>query len=153
MESYFVEPLDLEGGDPDILARNDDLPDINEEIRKNIDSLRDDIFKFKKMFFYSYVSNDKDHGAETLDAMRSFHALFLQCVAYWIGLLDSAPVPVPRIPGQKEAATFKKLTQEIVALTKKDHDARTLVYSLLFQFSTQHPFDLGAPENAEPENA
>jgi hypothetical protein len=149
MESYFVEALDLEGGDPDVLARNDELPEINEELRKNIDTLRSDIFAFKKAFFSTYVSNDKEHDANSLNAMRSFHALFLQCVAYWIGLLDSAPVPVPRIPGQKDAAAFKRLTDEIVTLTKQNHDARTLVYSLLFQFSTQHPFDLGIPEKTE----
>jgi hypothetical protein len=149
MESYFVEPLDLEGGDPDVLARNDDLPEINAELRKSIDTLQANIFVFKKMFFASFVSNDTEHNASTLNAMRSFHALFLQCVAYWIGLLDSSPVPIPKIPGQKEAAIFKKLTNEITDLTKQNHDARTLVYSLLFQFSTQHPFDLGTPEKTE----
>ena len=149
MESYFVQPLDLEGGDPDVLARNDDLPEINAELRKSIDSLRERIFDFKKMFFSSFVSNDTEHDANTLNSMRSFHALFLQCIAYWIGLLDSAPVPVPKIPGQKEHAAFTMLTREIKDLVKESHDARTLVYSLLFQFSTQHPFDLGTPEKEE----
>jgi hypothetical protein len=149
MESYFVEPLDLEGRDPDILARNDEMIEVNENLRRTIDILREDIFEFKKSFFGTYVSKDTVHDAESLNAMRSFHAVFLQTIAYWIGLLDSAPVPTPRIPGQKVAATFKTLTDKIISLAKESHDGRTLVYSLLFEFSTQHPFDLGAAEKAE----
>lgn len=152
MESYFVLPLKLDKEDDDQLNRNDDLEEINTKTREAIDILRDDIFKFKKMVYADIVSGDKIHTAGDMGAMMSFHAIFLQVIGYWIGLLDSAPVPPPTFKKDTETREFRQLTKAIKKLSEISQDARTLVYSILFSFSTQHPFELGAPEDENDDD-
>lgn len=151
MESYFVLPLTLDKEDDDQLNRNDDLEEINMKTREAIDTLRNDIFTFKKMVYGDVVSGDKKHSAGDMGAMMSFHAIFLQVIGYWIGLLDSAPVPPPIFKNNSEIKEFRQLTKTIQKLAETSQDARTLVYSLLFSFSTQHPFELGAPQENEDD--
>ena len=127
----------------DPLQRNDDMQEISKEIQEAVEELRKQIFKFKKQLFLDVVSNDKQHAASDLGAMKSFHALFLQAISYWIGLLDSSPVPPPKFKLQRNIDEFAALTEGIQYVQGINSDANTLVYSMLFTFSTQHPFDLG----------
>jgi hypothetical protein len=149
MESYYTSTIPLDREDNDQLKRNDELEEINSNTREAIDSLRDTIFKFKKEIYADIVSGDKIHSAEDMGAMMSFHALFLQMIGYWIGLLDSSPVPAPTFKTNSETKKFNLITKTIKTVSQKSQDARTLIYSLLSSFSTGHPFDLGSqpPEN------
>ena len=144
MEPMTVPTLTEEDYNQDPLQRNDEMQETSKEIREAVDTLRQQIFKFKKQLFLDVVSNDKQHKASDLGAMKSFHALFLQAISYWIGLLDSAPVPPPKFKQQRNIDEFTTLTEGIKYIQGINTDANTLVYSMLFSFSTQHPFDLGS---------
>jgi hypothetical protein len=125
-----------------------DLPDDNEEennakTQAAIEALQQDIYSFKKQLFSDTVSNDTQHDASDLGAMSTFHALYLQLIGYWIGLLDGRPVPAPRFSQKRNTASFLDLTRSIQEIIKMNADARILVYSMLFDFSVQHPFNLG----------
>jgi hypothetical protein len=143
MESMTVRELTEEDYTQDPLKRNDEMEDITKEVHEAVETLRQQIFKFKKQLFLDVVSNDKDHKASDLGAMKSFHALFLQAISYWIGLLDSSPVPPPKFRQQRNINEFDTLTKGINYVQGHNADANTLVYSMLFSFSTQHPFNLG----------
>ncbi len=143
MEPMTIKKLTEEDYAQDPLQRNDEMNDISQEVHQAIDELRAKIFKFKKQLFLDVVSNDTQHTASDLGAMKSFHALFLQAISYWIGLLDSSPVPPPKLQKQSNIDEFDALTKGIQYIQGLNTDANTLVYSMLFQFSTQHPFDLG----------
>lgn len=143
MEPAYVLPMNLDEDDQDPLDINEEIEEVNNETKENIQELKMDILKFKKHFFYELVSNDGDHDAQDMGAMMTFHALFLQCIAYWIGILDSQPIQEPVIESLSDRKRFKSLTKKIKEIASTNSDARTLVYSLLFHFSTQHPFDLG----------
>jgi hypothetical protein len=143
MEPAYVIPIDLNEEDQDVLDRNDELEEINAETQNAIQELKAAIFKFKYQLYRNEVINDKDHKASDFGSMISFHAIFLQSVAYWIGLLDNRPVPIPKFDVKKDQKDFDKLSKGIEMVAKSNSDARTLMYSLLFLFSTQHPFDLG----------
>lgn len=145
MEPMSIPTLTEEDYNQDPLQRNDEMADVSKEVREAVETLRKQIFKFKKQLFLDVVSNDTQHNASDLGAMKSFHALFLQAVSYWIGLLDSAPVPAPKFKQQQNISDFKTLTEGITYVKDLNTDANTLVYSMLFSFSTQHPFDLGEP--------
>lgn len=145
MEPAVTFPLNLAEEDPDPLNRNDTLDDINTETRVTIDKLKLKIIEFKKQLFSELVNKDTDHSAESLGAMTTFHAIFLQSIAYWIGLLDGRPVPAPTFDAGRTTKLFQILTKDIQSAISLNSDARTLVYSLLFSFSTQHPFDLNIP--------
>lgn len=144
MEPMTVRELMEEDYNQDPLQRNDEMQETSKEIREAVETLRQQIFKFKKQLFLDVVSNDKQHKASDLGAMKSFHALFLQAVSYWIGLLDSAPVPPPKFKQQRNIDEFQTLTEGLKYIQGINTDANTLVYSMLFSFSTQHPFDLGS---------
>ncbi len=126
-----------------------DVEEVDSEIYKAVVELKEGIFAFKKQLFYSIVSMDTKHDASSLGAMMTFHSLFLQGVAYWIGLLDSSVVPKPNFFTKKQEKEFEALSLAIHKTATSSADAHTLVYNLLFQFSTQHPFDLGPQENTE----
>lgn len=149
MEPAQVEPLNLEDDDDDPLARNDEMEEISETTRSEILDLQKKIFILKRSLFSDLVSNDAAHAASDMGGMMTQHALFLQIIAFWIGKLDSSPVTSPELPRGKNRKMFQELSQEILDLAKMNSDARTLVQSLLFQFSTQHPFDLGPQANTE----
>jgi hypothetical protein len=136
----------------DPLQRNDELEPVSKEVNKAVEALRQQIFKFKKQLFLDIVSNDKAHVAKDLGAMTSFHALFLQAVSYWIGLLDTNPVPPPQFQQQRNIDEFDALSKGIQYIQGLNSDAKTLVYSMLLQFSIQHPFDLGAPRRFQTPN-
>jgi hypothetical protein len=45
--------------------------------------------------------------------MMGFHALFLQALGFWIGLLDSKPVPKPALESGRDRRTFDLITKAI----------------------------------------
>jgi hypothetical protein len=153
MEPSFLLPMGeaLDQEDTDPLSLPDaQMEDINIKTQRAVESVKHAIQNFKRDFYTGYVGNDKGHGPQDLGAMMGFHALFLQTVGYWIGLLDSKPVPAPTFQSGKERRAFAMITKAIQELASNP-DGRTLIYSLLFHFAQQHPFDLGQQENVEDE--
>ena len=122
----------------------------NEDQLKSIEALRQTIFKFKNILYKEIVINDTKHSADTMEAMYSFHATFLQTIAYFIGLLDSAEVPAPQFSSTMQLK-FKLLVSEFLKVRNIQPDSYALLYNMLFQFSTQHPFDLGVGEPEESD--
>jgi AICAR transformylase/IMP cyclohydrolase PurH len=143
MEPINSLPINLKEDDTDIYERNDDMTEINVETLKNIDLLKVNIIDFKKQLFNNSVSNDKIHKASDIGSMMLFHALFLQSIAYWISLLDDKSVSEPQFEAGRDKLRFQKISKLIKDISKMNSDARTLVYSALFTFSTQHPYDMG----------
>lgn len=144
MEPATVTPMNLDEEDSDKLDIGDDnttLQDVNKEIIQAIDVLKHNIFKFKKITYDDIVNGDKGHDAADMGAMMTFHALYLQTVAFWIGLLDGRPVPPPIYKSEQHKRMMAILTNKIIQTARLSLDARTQVYSLLFRFSTQHPFE------------
>ncbi len=144
MEPANVVPMDLDSdSDHESERRVDMEQEINPNIYSSLEELKQGIYLFKKNLFYEIVSNDSKHEAKSLGAMYSFHALFLQCIAYWIGLLDSTSIPKPVFVSQKDTKEFQALTKAITTIAQESIDGRILTYNLLFKFSTAHPYDLG----------
>lgn len=144
MEPANVMPMDLDSDSEFESERPVGMvEEINPKIYTSLEELKDGIYLFKKNLFYAIVSNDSKHEAKSLGAMYSFHALFLQCVAYWIGMLDSTSVPKPKFSSEKHTKEFEALTKAIQTIARSSTDARVLTYNLLFKFSTAHPYDLG----------
>ena len=147
MEPAYVEPLNLQDSeDPDDFATYEakgKATTLSANVARAIQGLQKQIYTFKESLFHKVVNENTNHDAQDLGAMMSFHALFLQCVAYWIGGLDNTPVPAPRFKRPDLAKQFEVISTTVQSLAKTSASARTLVYQLLFRFSTQHAFDLG----------
>jgi len=143
MQPATVNPINLEEEDADVLDidMNDTLEDVNKETIEAIDLLKKNIYKFKKITYDDIVNGDKDHDAADMGAMMTYHALYLQAIAFWIGLLDGRPVPNPIYSSNQHKRMLVVLTNKIIQTARMSQDARTQVYSLLFRFSTQHPFE------------
>jgi hypothetical protein len=118
------------------------MEDINPKINAAVEVLKQEIMAFKKSLHFSIVANDKAHNASDMGAMMAFHSRFLQIISYWIGLLDTTSVPKPTLPS-KEQQTFDKLTTHIKNISTYNSDSKILLYTMLFKYSVQHPFDLG----------
>lgn len=152
MQPLHVEELDLEAPDYDRSEEySQDEKELvntlaNKKVQKAVNNLRNAIFLFKQNLFEQIVNHDTTHNASDLGSMMSFHALFLQSVSYWISLLDSSLVPEPRFSKDQNTNEFQKIKTAIQKVSKSSPDARIHVYQLLFQFSQQHPFDLGRRE-------
>jgi hypothetical protein len=111
------------------------MEEINPKINIAVEALKKEILTFKKALHFSIVANDKR-------PMMTFHSLFLQVIAHWIGLLDSNLVHKPILPS-KEQHAFDKLTTHIKNIAAYSSDSHRLLYTMLFNYSVQHPFDLG----------
>jgi hypothetical protein len=147
MEPATIAPMNLEEEDTDVIARDDQMEDINVKTQTAVASLKTNIIKFKRELFQETVSNDTTHSPSNLEAMIGFHSRFLHIISFWLSLLNDQKVPIPEfdIPQHKNA--FIRLTRQIQTLRKESNDAYVLVYSLLFQFTQQHPFDMGGQQN------
>ena len=143
MEPATVFPLNLEKPDTDQVPNNLDTLEVNDMILESIDKLKKDIYDFKEQLYHHLILNDTKHEANDLGSMMTFHSIFLQTIAYLIGELDSQLVPEPKFTVGRDKATFLKLKEKIRRLSDESSEARILIYSLLFQFSTQHAFDMG----------
>lgn len=149
MESLRTAPMDLEEEDTDILQRNDDMEDINSKTQGAIRSLKMNILTFKKALFEDLVSNDTAHSPSGMEAMIGFHSRFLHMISFWLSLLNDKHVPLPTFETVQHKNIFVRLTRQIQDLAKHDSDAYVLTYSLLFQFTQQHPFDMGGQQNTD----
>lgn len=150
MEPANVVPMDLDSDSDHESERPGTMEEeINPNIYSSLEELKQGIYLFKKNLFYSIVSNDSKHEANSLGAMYSFHALFLQCVAYWIGMLDSTSVPKPQFSSEKYTKEFQALTKAVQTIAQESTDGRILTYNLLFKFSTAHPYDLGKQQQVD----
>jgi hypothetical protein len=147
MKIYKIDGIDEE--DTDILKRNDNLEDINSKTQDSIRSLKLNILKFKKILFEETVSNDTAHSPSGMEAMIGFQSRFLHMVSFWLSLLNEKQVPLPKFESTQHTNMFIRLTRQIQELAKQDSDAYVLTYSLLFQFTQQHPFDMGGLQNAD----
>ncbi len=116
----------------------------NKEIVNAIESCQEKIQDFKKRLYFDLVSNDKKHDSDDLGGLMTFHALFLQTVGYWIGCLDGRPVPMPSFSNKRHTAMFLEITRDVQQLSTMNVDSRILLYSMLFNTSIQHPYDLGS---------
>ena len=151
MQPLHVDPLDLDAPDADRFDVDETViaaPNSAQIIRA-LDALKVGIFKFKQNLFEQLVNQDTDHNAADLGAMMSYHSLFLQCVSYWISLLDSGLVPMPKFNSDRNSNEFEALKTAIQKVARSSPDARVQVYQLLFRFGQQHPFDLGQQEKEE----
>ena len=146
MEPANIVPMDLDTHDESERPVGTEQ-EINPKIYTSLEELKQGIYLFKRNLFYTIVSNDSKHDAKSLGAMYSFHALFLQCVAYWIGLLDSTSVPRPKFSTEIHTKEFQALTKAIQTIASSSMDGRILTYNLLFKFSTAHPYDLGTRQS------
>ena len=146
MEAAFVKPMNLEEEDTDILQIPEEgsLPEINKALYDEIDTLEQEIYTLKKLLYTEIVSKDTNHSSQDMSPMTTFHSFFLFCISYFIGLLDGQPVPEPMLQNysKKVRNTFDTVKDRILSTAKESSDARTLIYSLLFRFSTDHPFQL-----------
>lgn len=127
--------------------------ELNTKTLKSIEALRQTIFQFKYDLYKESVINDKVHSANTMESMRIFHAVFLQTIAHFISLLDSAEVPPPTFSSTIQPK-FNSIQKSLVRILKSNRESYALLYNMLFQFSTQHPFDLGTggSEDLEPDS-
>lgn len=157
MEPAFVEPLteeqlnsvsEDEEGNIDDNVKN---TVVHKNVLNAVGQLRLGIFAFKKKMFYHIVSNDKAHSPGDIGSMITFHSLFLQALSYWIGLLDSKPVPPPSLP-KPLVKDFKVLTTAIEKVYQEDSDSRVLVYDMLFTLLTLHPYNLGPHTKSEDDD-
>jgi hypothetical protein len=149
MEPAFVEPLTEEQlNEGESIEDDIETNTIHENTLEAVEHLHLGIYAFKKELFYKIV-NDEGQKTNSADMgpMMTFHSLFLNCVSYWIGLLDSKPVAIPHFGKTGLKKDFDALTNAIDKVSHNTTDARVLVYNLLSTFSTQHPFDLGKQEN------
>jgi len=133
-------------------SKDDQAIEMNVKTLKSIEALRQDIFKLKNDLYKESVINDKSHSASTMESMRIFHAVFLQTIAHLISLLDSAEVPPPTFSSNTIRTKFNTIQKSLVRILKSNRESYALLYSMLFQFSTQHPFDLGLDGSEEAEN-
>ena len=142
MEPAFVEPLTEEQLDDTGETIEDDLKadTIHENTLQAVEQLRLGIYEFKKELFYKIV-NDEGQKANSADMgpMMTFHSLFLHCVSYWIGLLDSKPVSIPIFGKTGMKKDFDSLTNAIDKVSHNTTDARVLVYNLLSIFLILSP--------------
>lgn len=144
MEPAFVRPLPLdddEDWDPLQIPDEDAIEPMNEQLLTSLKNLSSSIHSFKKDLFTTIVSYDKDHTADDLGAMMKFHSVWVQMIGCWIGLLDGRMTYEPTFPSSKHSKTFETITNEIKSLIQT-MDGRTLVYSMLFNMSIEHPFNL-----------
>ena len=129
---------------------NDKAVEVNTKTLQSIEVLRQAIFQFKYDLYKETVINDTVHSANTMESMRIFHAVFLQTIAHLISLLDSAEVPQPTFSSTIQPK-FNSIQKTLVRILQSNRESYALLYSMLFQFSTQHPFDLGAGGSEDPD--
>jgi hypothetical protein len=151
IQRYSNEELDLDL-DLDSQQQNlEEMQEIDPKVYTAVDEIKQTLFAFKKQLFYDYVSNDNKHNASSIDAMAFFHALFLQCIGYWISMLDTRTIAKPIFTSKKNTRDFDSLSNAIEKIQKTSPDAKIIVYNMLFQFSLQHPFDLGVKKSNDVE--
>ena len=157
MEPLYIDPLNLESEDEEI-QYGGELPTGSKETNalmiNAINDLRNIIFDFKRHLFKTIVSDDTTHSSESSGALMTFHAVWLQSVAYWIGLLDSQTVPKPTLHTEELKKDMDYIISAIHAIDEYKSDGHVLLYALLTKISTEnYPFDLGKNENENVDSS
>jgi hypothetical protein len=143
MEPATIAPMNLEEEDIDVIQRNDAMEDINAKTQNAVVTLKTRIQEFKRRMFEDIVSNDTTHSPSNMEAMIGFHSRFLHIISFWLSLLNDKRVPIPEFDKPEHKHAFIKLTKQIQTLRNESNDAYVLVYNILFQFTQQHPFEMG----------
>lgn len=126
----------------------DETP-INEELIKSIDSYTFLINNFKYDLYKEFIQNDKTHEPDDIGSLYRYHAIYLQILGYWIGILDHANVNEPNLEN-----TSQNIQDEVAALTQQTNEfykgsteSRTLAYNVLLKKSTEDPYFFIRPDN------
>jgi hypothetical protein len=141
MEPMYVEKMDLDEQDPDPTPDFENILEISENLHSEINNLHKGIIFFKNNLYNQIIKNNEAQNPLATEAMYTFHALYLQSLAFLIGLLDNKPVPVPTLPENLEDE-FEQIRKKVEVLLHSDPDANILLYNLFFKLQTQHPFQL-----------
>jgi len=156
MEPLYIDPLNLESEDEEVQYGGEvESKETNTIMLNAIEDLRNIIFDFKRHLFKTIVSDDTKHSSESSGALMTFHALWLQSVGYWIGLLDSeTAVPKPILHTEELNHDMNYIINAIHTIDEYKSDGQTLLYALLTKISTEnYPFDLGNNKNENVESS
>ena len=124
-------------------GNEDEQPVNTPQVNALIHDFREDLIDYKRALFNDLVQSNTKQNAGSMDAMYTYHSLFLQSIAYMIGQLDGSPVPEPDLAKYPQS---KVLQKEIIGKA----DAKTLAYNELFLMSTDHPYRfIENPETSE----
>ena len=141
MEAFFTGKMDLDEEDPDPTPDFEDIAEISENLHTDINNLHKALIIFKKKLQEVYIETNETQNPLKIKAMYTFHALYLQCLAFLIGLLDSQPVPIPNLEESLEN-DFEQIRKKVEVLLHSNPDANVLLYNLFFKLQAQHPFQL-----------
>ena len=141
MEPMYVEKMDLDEQDPDPTPDFENILEISENLHTEINNLHKNIIIYKNKLYNQIIKNNEVQNPLVTEAMYTFHALYLQSLAFLIGLLDNKPVPVPTLSEELEDE-FEQIRKNVEVLLHSDPDANVLLYNLFFKLQTQHPFQL-----------
>jgi len=152
MEPVYIDSISLDSDDEEDIQHGG-TTSIEEKdnhiLLDGIEELRIEIFTFKKHLFEIIVNKDTTHSSETMGALMTFHALWLNSIAYWIGLLDTEPTSKPTFSNEMLTEYFEAITDAVNTIKLHSskgtiHNGRILLYALLTKISTEnHPYDLG----------
>jgi len=121
-------------------GRNNDTLELNNRAHINNDALLDHLHVFKRELYKQYVQNDNMHEPDDLGGMYTYHSLLLECIAYWIGLLDDTTKKMPEFEMntilKSEVQSIKTLILEL----NKSHSSRPLAYNTLSKISIEDKF-------------
>jgi hypothetical protein len=145
MEPLYINPLDLESEDEEIQTGGEvELKETNALMLNAIEDLRNIVFNFKRHLFKTIVSDDTIHSSSSSGALMTYHAVWLQSVAFWISLLDSKTVPKPSLSTEELNKDMDYIINAIHVIDEYKTDGHILLYALLTKISTEnYPFDLG----------
>jgi hypothetical protein len=114
--------------------------DLNNKAHINNDALLDHLHVFKRELYKHYVQDDTTHDPDDLGGIYAYHSILLECIGYWISLLDSDTKKMPEFEMnnvlQSEAQSIKTLIDEL----NKSHTSRPLAYNTLSKISIEDKF-------------
>lgn len=121
------------------------------EAHKFVESFTSHLHQFKQELYKEIVVSNNQENPFTIQYMRTFHALWLQSIAYFIGRVDSQPVEQPTQLPESTFLLFKKLDTMIQEAKERPdtRDTTTLLYSRLFQTQMEHPFQFMQNQTSE----
>jgi len=145
MEPVYIEQLNLESEDEELQYGGVvETKETNTLMLHAIEDLRKILFTFKRHLFKTIVSDDNTHSSASSGALMTFHAVWLQSVAFWISLLDSETVPRPTLNTEELNKDMNYIVNAIHTIDEYKTDGHILLYALLTKISTEnYPFDLG----------
>ena len=113
---------------------------LNNRAHINNDALLDHLHVFKRELYKQYVQDDTSHEPDDLGGIYTYHSILLECIGYWISLLDSDTKKMPDFEMndvlQSEVESIKTLIDEL----NKSHTSRPLAYNTLSKISIEDKF-------------